>query len=176
MNILTTLEHDIEEVPVFLKNALAKITGVASTVGSDVESAVGLSINVLNGIKGFIASPAGKDLELIITAIPGIGPYATDILNYLPQALIDLNLVKTDFNKSPAQLVIDGVTAAVNATSPNSKVAHLTAIAASVLTKVTELQQAPVTMQTALTLIPAKYAALATDVSTLIQSDANPPS
>lgn len=169
MNIITTLEQDIAEVPVFLKNELAKITGVAATVETDVESEVGLSINVLNAAKDYIASPAGKDLELIITNIPGIGPYVTDVLNFLPQALIDLGLVQADFKKSPEQLVIDGVTAAVNSASPNSKVANLTSIAASVLTKITELQQAPVTMQTALTLIPAKYAALATAVVSVVK-------
>src|ERR1700748_723854 len=113
-NILTQIEQDIAAVPAFLKTEIGKITGVIQTVETDVESAVGIGINVLEAVKTYIASPQGTGLVDLISLVPGVGPYVSDVLTLLPKVLVDANLVKADFNKSPAQLVIDGVTAAVN--------------------------------------------------------------
>lgn len=158
-NIITILETDAEKVALFLKNEVAKIAGVATTVESDVESAVGLSINVVNALKDFIASPEGKLIEDVISAVPGVGPYLTALLNFLPTLMADLGWAQAEFTKSPAQVVTDGLIVAVNS-SGNVKASNLITVAGHIITLITGLQKAPVSIQAAISLVPANYATL----------------
>lgn len=160
MTIIATIETDAEKVAAFIKAEIAKITGVASTVEADVESASGIAIALVNGLKTFIASPVGKDLETIISNIPGVGPYLTDILNFLPTLVTGLGWAKSEFTKSPEQVVIDGLTAATNVADPNIKASNLITIAGHIITLISTLQKAPVTIQTAISSVPAIYAAV----------------
>lgn len=165
MTIISTIETDAEKVAAFIKTEIAKITGVASTVEADVESASGIAIGLVNGLKNFIASPTGKDLEFIITSIPGVGPYLTDILNFLPTLVTGLGWAQSEFSKSPEQVVIDGLTSAINVADPNIKASNLITVAGHIITLVSTLQKAPVTIQTAISSVPAIYAAVTTQLT-----------
>ena len=156
-NILSTIITDADKVAAFIKAEVAKITGVASTIETDVESAASIGINLVNALKDFIASPTGKVIEDVIGAVPGIGPYLTDVLNFLPTLMTDLGWAQAEFTKSPAQVVVDGITSAVN-TAGNVKATNLITVAGHIITLISGLQKAPISIQAAISLVPASYA------------------
>lgn len=159
MSFILSLENDVNSVETFVKTELGKITGVATDVVSTLENAATIGDGVVNALKTWLSSPQGQAVEAVIEAVPGIGPYATDVLNFIPTLFTDLNLAVADFNKSPASLVTEGITAAVNASTPNVKATNLAVIAAHITTFVSGLAGAATTIQTALTISPAAHVA-----------------
>lgn len=154
---MSWLQNAENSVASFVKSEWAKISGDATAVESALETAATIGVNVVTGLKNWSASPGGQLVEDVISNIPGVGPYVTDVLKFLPQLLIDLNFAKYEFSKSPAQIVSDGITAAVNAATPNIKATNLAVIAAHVTTYVSGLAGAQQSIQSALSATPAVY-------------------
>lgn len=155
MSFITNIES-------FVSTEWKKITGEATVIEGGLEKISGVAVGVVNGLKTFIASPTGQVLEDVIEQIPGISPYFEDVLNYLPELMVDLNFAQREFTKSPAQVVTDGITSAVNAANSDVKASNLTTIAAHVMTYISTLLKTPITIQTALAAIPAVYANITT--------------
>jgi hypothetical protein len=156
-NILTWLQNATASVGTFVTNEIAKIKGEAPVVEAALETAANIGYNAVNALKNYIASPVGKEIEDVILAIPGISPYAQQVLNFLPTLINDLGWAKSEFNKSPAQVVQEGVTAAINAASANVKATNLITLAAHINTLVASLAQAPISIQAAVSIAPAVY-------------------
>lgn len=151
------LENAANSMVTFVKSEWAKISGDATAVEAALETAATIGVNVVTGLKNWLATPGGQLVEDVISNIPGVGPYVTDVLKFLPQLLIDLNFAKQEFTKSPQQIVIDGITAAVNAPNQNIKATNLAVIAAHVTTYVSGLAGAQQSIQSALSATPAVY-------------------
>jgi hypothetical protein len=151
------LQNAEASVGAFVKKEWAKISGDATAVETALETAATIGVNVVTGLKDWLASPGGQLVEDVISNIPGVGPYVTDVLKFLPQLLIDLNLAKYEFSKSPAQIVSDGISAAVNAPNSNIKATNLAVIAAHITTYVSGLAGAQQSIQSALSATPAVY-------------------
>jgi len=141
----------------FVKSEIAKLAGDATVVESAIESAANIADSLVNSLKNWVATPAGQAIESVIEAVPGIGPYVADILNFLPQLVTDLGWAVQEFTKSPAQVVQDGITAAINAPNANIKATNLAVLNAHIVTKIGQLSQAPVTIQTALSMAPTVH-------------------
>lgn len=155
MNFIQNAENSVSS---FVKKELAKISGDITAVEAALETAATIGVNVVTGLKNWLATPGGQLVEDVISNIPGVGPYVTDVLKFLPQLLIDLNLAKYEFSKSPAQIVTDGLTAAINAPNANIKATNLAVIAAHITTYVSGLAGAQQSIQSALSSVPAIYA------------------
>jgi hypothetical protein len=138
-------------------NAGATVALVATDVETAVEKEATIAVGVVNAAKGFIASPAGQTLEGLISLVPGVGPYLTDVLNLLPTVVTDANWAKAEFTKSPEQVVIDGFTAAVGV-STTQKVINLTGAAVQVGTLISKLSGTAASPQAFMSVIPAIYA------------------
>lgn len=149
----------------FVKTEIAKLSGEAVVIEAAIEKAATVADGLVNGLKNWLATPAGQTVEAVISNVPGIGPYVTDVLQFLPQLLIDLGWVKAEFTKSPAQIVQDGITAAINAPNANVKASNLAVLNAHITAKIGELSQAPVTIQTALSMAPTVHVLNHGDVS-----------
>lgn len=145
----------------FVTKEWAKITGDATAVESALENAANVGIGIVSGLKNWLATPTGQTVEAVVTNIPGVGPYAVDVLNFLPTLLIDLGLAKAEFTKSPEQVVIDGFTNAVNANTADVKATHLNSIASNLTKFVSGLSGAEQSIQSALSATPAIYAGVA---------------
>lgn len=157
MSIFTKIENAAESVATFIEKEVKLIPGVATTVVSDVDLAANIANNLVNQLKNYIASPAGQVLTTIIEAVPGIGPYVGDVLNFLPKIVTDLGWATAEFTKSPQQVVIDGLTAAINNPNVAVKASNLLTLAGHLITAVTTIQQSPVPVPTAITIAAATY-------------------
>lgn len=158
----------------WIKAEFSKPAAVAVTdIEAVVENAADIGNNVVNALKNFIATPTGQSIEQIINNIPGVGPYVTDVLNFLPTIVVALGWTKAEFTKSPQQVVIDGVTAAVNAITPNVKATNLATLAAHVTDYVQVLSGAASNIQLALAAAPAVHANLPTEVEPTISNMPN---
>jgi len=151
MSIITSIET-------FVSTEIKKITGAAPKIEADLEAAATFGVNAVNSLKAYIATPQGTGLEAVIEAIPGIGTYAADVINFLPQLVVDLGWAKNEFTKSPADVLTDGLTVAINAATPNVKATNLATLAAHIGTVINP----SATVQTLLSVIPAAYVAPAT--------------
>lgn len=151
MSLIAWFTTAEQKVGSFISGVFGTIKGDAATVVQVVETGATIADNLVNGLKNWLATPAGQTVEDVITAIPGIGPYATDVLNFLPTLMVDLGWAQAEFTKSPQQVVVDGITAAVNAATPNIKSTNLSVLQAHVNTYLTTLAGAPVPIQASLT-------------------------
>lgn len=152
----------LDRAAAWIKSEWAKITGDATVVTNTIENIAVIANGVVNNLKNWIATPAGQTIEAIISQVPGIGPYATDVINWLPTLMVDLGWAQNEFTKSPAQVLTDGVTYAVNAANPNVKASNLIVLQGHITTKVSSLAKTPATIQTAISIAPTVYAAPAT--------------
>lgn len=157
-NIFTKIENAAESVGTWIGKEVGLIPGLATTVVSDVDLAANIANNLVNSLKAYVVSPAGQVLVSVIEAVPGIGPYVGDVLNFLPKIVTDLGWATTEFTKSPEQVVIDGVTEAVSNSNVAVKASNLLTLAGHILSAVTASQQAPVPVPTAITIAAATYA------------------
>lgn len=157
MSVISWLEGAETSVAAFVKKEIAAIEGEAPVVEAALENAATIANNAVNRLKNWVTSPQGQGIEAVITAIPGIGPYVTDVLNFLPQLVIDLGWAKAEFTKSPAQIVQDGITTAVNAPNSDIKATNLAVLQAHINTKISALSQAPISIQGALSMAPTVY-------------------
>lgn len=156
-NIITWVENTAKNVASFVTTEIAKIKGEAPVVEAALENAATIATNAVNGLKNFIASPTGQTIEGVLESIPGIAPYLTDVLNFLPTLVVQLGWAKAEFTKSPAQILTDGVTTAVNAATANVKATNLAVLSAHINTFVSGLSQAPISVQAALSVTPTVY-------------------
>lgn len=152
MSLLSWAVNAEQAVGNFVKTEIAKIAGDAQAVATVVENAATIADNLVNNLKNWLASPGGQVVEAIIESVPGIGPYAKDVLDFLPQLMVDLGWAQKEFTKSPAQIVIDGITQAINgAANANIKSTNLSVLQAHINTYVSTLAGAPVSIQASLT-------------------------
>lgn len=157
MSIFTVIKNAEQAVVTFIGHEIGLIPGVAATVVADVDLAANIANNLVNSLKTYIASPGGQVLVSVIEAVPGIGPYVGDVLNFLPKIVTDLGWARSEFTKSPQQVVIDGLTAAANTTNAGVKASNLLTLAGHIITAVTTIQQSPVPVPTAITIAAATY-------------------
>jgi phage-related protein len=154
MSIISWISGAVESVANFVKTEIAKIEGDVPQIEAALENAATIADNAVNALKTFVASPVGKTIEGVLEAVPGIGPYLTDVLNFLPTLVVDLGWAVTEFNKSPAQVLQDGINTAVNAANVNVKATNLAVLQAHINTFVSGLSHAPISIQGALSLSP----------------------
>lgn len=157
-NIFTDIVSVEQTVVTFVKKELGLIKGDVEQVIPAISTAAQVAVGVVNSIKEFIASPKGQALEDVIAAVPGVGPYLKDVLDFLPQLTTGLGWVIAEFSKSPAQVVQDGFNTAINAITPDIKSTNLATAAAHLTVQVSNLAGAPVSIQGATTLVNAVYA------------------
>ena len=152
MSLLSWAANAEQAVANFVKSEIAKIGGDAVAVATVIESAATIADNLVNGLKNWLASPAGQLVEDIILNISGIGPYAKDVLDFLPNLIVDLGWAQAEFNKSPAQIVQDGLSYAINgAANANIKSTNLSVLQAQINTYISTLAGSPVSIQASLT-------------------------
>lgn len=157
MSIISWLENAASSVGAFVKKEISAIGGDATVVVASVENSTTIANNVVNALKDFVNSPMDKTIDGVIEAVPGIGPYFTAVLNFLPTLVTDLGWAKAEFTKSPAQILHDGITAAVNAPTSNIKATNLITLQAHINNQISALAQAPISIQAATALAPAVY-------------------
>lgn len=156
---LTTIEQSITN---FVQKEISLIKGDATTIEADLENAANIGINITNALKNYIASPTGQDIVAIISAIPGVGPIASQVINALPQILVDLGHAQFEFTKSPLQVVQDGLTSMVNAPTSNVKATNLTTLASHVATTVSTVLGKAASIQSMIALVTSLYSNTAT--------------
>lgn len=163
---MSWISNAIASVGNFVKKEIGLIEGAAPEVESALEDAATIANNLVNGLKTYVESPDGKAVLTVIENVPGVGPYVGDVIQFLPTLLIDLGWAKAEFTKSPADIVHDGVTAAINAATPNIKATNLITLQSHLNTEISSLAQKPISIQAAVALAPAVYDGIATDDST----------
>jgi len=174
-NIFTSIGNAIASVGAFIKKEVDAIEGEAPVVVAALENASTIANNLVNALKTWVASPQGQAIEDIISSVPGIGPYVMDVLNFLPTLVQGLGWAKAEFTKSPAQIVQDGITAAVNAATPNIKATNLITLAAHVNTLISSLSDSPLSIQAAVTVAPSVYDNVTPPSTTALPEQASAP-
>jgi hypothetical protein len=132
-----------EKIGAFAKQEWTKITGTVEAAIPVVETKleVGATVanDLTNALKNYVNSPQGKTISEVISLVPGIAPYEQAVLNFLPTLVQATGWAKAEFTKSPADLVVEGVTAAVSASLPDVKATNLITLAAHLNTLFTGL-------------------------------------
>lgn len=157
MSLFSSISNAAASIGHFVSTEWAKITGEVPVIEAALENAATVANNLVNGLKNWIASPAGKTIEAIIAEIPGISPYLTDLLNFLPTLVVDLGWAKNEFTKSPADVLADGIDTAVNNANSDVKATNLITLQAHINKFVSGLSQAPQSIQTAISIAPTVY-------------------
>lgn len=152
MSFFNTIEN-------FVSDEWKKITGEADVIEAKLESAATLANNAVNSLKTWVDSPQGQRIDAVITSIPGIGAYAADILKFLPVLVQGLGWAKSEFTKSPRDIVEEGITTAVAAIDPDIKASNLITLQGHLNTLISGLQGTPQPIQTTMSIAPAVYAA-----------------
>lgn len=160
MSVITWLEKAAAAAANFVKTEIAKIKGDVPQVEAALENASTIANNIVNGLKDYFTSPTGKTIAGIIENVPGVGPYLTDILAFLPELITGLGWAKNEFTKSPQDIVHDGITAAMLAPTGNIVATNLITLNAHLTTKISELSKAPLSIQAATSIAPAVYAGI----------------
>lgn len=159
-NVLTWIEKVPAEVGAFISTEVKKIEGDVPVVEAALETAATIGDNLVNALKDWSVTPDGQAVEQVISNVPGIGPYVSDVLKFLPTLLVDLGHAKAEFTKSPAQIVQDGFAAAINAATPNIKASNLIVIAGHIVTEISALAGAPQSIQSAISAAPTVHAVI----------------
>jgi len=175
MSFLTSIESAADGVAAFVKKELAAIDGDATKVIAVADDAATIANNLVNSLKMFSATPEGQTIEAVIEAVPLIGPYVSDVLKYLPTLVADLGWATSEFTKSPAQVVTDGITAVLNGTNANVKATNLISLVANINTFISGLQGSATPIATAAAIAPAVYAASALPVTAPVPAETTAP-
>lgn len=157
MGLISWIAGAASSVGNFVKKEIAAIEGDVPQIEAALENAATIANTAVNALKNWTVSPQGIAIEDVISGVPGIGPYVTDVLTFLPKLLIDLGWAKAEFTKSPAQIVQDGINAAVNAATPDIKASNLAVLQAHINTQISALSKAPISIQGALSIAPTVY-------------------
>lgn len=165
MSLIQWLENAAGSVANFFKKEVAKIPGEAAAVVATLENTSTIANNLVTGLKNWVESPQGVTVEGVIQAVPGIGPYVVTVMNFLPTLLIDLRLAQAEFTKSPAQIVQDGITAAVKANTAAVKATNLITLQAHINTQLSAAAQTPLSIQGAVSIAPAIYDGITTVIA-----------
>lgn len=101
-------------------------SGTAKAVSADVtdvdkvlQSATNIALNAANALKDFATTPAGQTIEAVLGAVVPV-QWINGFINVLPTIITDLQWAKNELDKTPRQLITEGLTTAVNA-APNAK-------------------------------------------------------
>jgi hypothetical protein len=159
MSFGTWITKVINSIGNFVSGAVKAAPTVIVNVEHALETAAQVSSNLVNALKSWIATPTGTLVKDVIeTVVPA--QWIEGVLNFLPTILQDLGWAQAEFNKSPAQIVQDGITYATSSSNPNVVATNLATLAAHINTHIGSVQGVDIPIQASLSQAHVVYLGL----------------
>lgn len=149
MSVFTWVQKVANSIASWIKGAVKAAPSVIVDVEHALETAAQVSSNLVNSLKAWVATPGGQLVKDVIeTAVPA--QWVEGVLNFLPTIIQDLGWAAAEFNKSPAQIVEEGLQKAISASNPNVVATNLATLAAHINTHISSVQGVDVPIQASL--------------------------